>query len=117
MLAGKPPANSNSSIKQTKRKISFYDRLFSKPAKRAKTSKGATTADSKMTLNNAEAGTEANAKKSSKLDKKRKKDVKERLNEEARSERYPLAIGTVAMMASSLANQGRWPNINWCCMS
>ena len=107
LFAGKQPANSNSSNKQTKRKISFYDRLFSKQAKRAKTSKGATAADNKMAGKNTEAGTAANAKKSSKLDKKRKKDVKERLNAEARSERYPLAIGTAAMMASSLANQGR----------
>ena len=40
------------------------------------------------------------------LDKSRKKEVKSRLNIEASREIRPLAVGTVAMMASALANQG-----------
>lgn len=43
-----------------------------------------------------------------KLEKSRKKEIKARLNAEAGKEIRPLAIGTVAMMASALANQGEW---------
>ena len=39
------------------------------------------------------------------LEKSRKKEVKKRLNDEARKDTVPLAIGTVAMMASALSNQ------------
>ena len=46
------------------------------------------------------------------LDKSRKKEVKGRLNEEASKEMRTLAVGTLAMMASALSNQGmcccRW---------
>ena len=46
------------------------------------------------------------------LDKSRKKEVKGRLNEEASKEMRALAVGTLAMMASALSNQGmcccRW---------
>ena len=39
------------------------------------------------------------------LEKSRKKEVKKRLNDEASKDIRPLAIGTVAMMASALSNQ------------
>lgn len=39
------------------------------------------------------------------LEKSRKKEVKKRLNAEASKDTVPLAIGTVAMMASALSNQ------------
>jgi len=43
--------------------------------------------------------------KNNKLDKSRSKEVKNRLNDEASNELRPLAIGTIAMMGSALANQ------------
>jgi hypothetical protein len=42
------------------------------------------------------------------LDKSRTKEVKDRLNTEARKEMRTLAVGTLAMMASALSNQGMW---------
>ena len=39
------------------------------------------------------------------LEKSRKREVKKRLNNEASKDTVPLAIGTVAMMASALSNQ------------
>ncbi|EED93036.1 ABC transporter [Thalassiosira pseudonana CCMP1335] len=48
--------------------------------------------------------TDVKSSKSS-LDKGRQKEVKARLNAEASREIRPLAVGTVAMMASALANQ------------
>lgn len=48
----------------------------------------------------------AAAKKKPTLEKSRKKEIKSRLNAEAGREIRPLAVGTVAMMASALANQG-----------
>lgn len=50
-------------------------------------------------------------------DKARRKEVKARLNSEARGEIRPLAIGTLAMMGSALSNQGmcfpRMPPMNF----
>ena len=45
-------------------------------------------------------------KKKAMLDKSRKKEIKSRLNAEAGREIRPLAVGTLAMMGSALANQG-----------
>ena len=45
-------------------------------------------------------------KKKQMLDKLRKKEIKSRLNAEAGREIRPLAVGTLAMMGSALANQG-----------
>jgi hypothetical protein len=63
--------------------------------------------DIKMTDKN-----DAEKKSKSMLDKSRKKEVKGRLNEEASKEMRTLAVGTLAMMASALSNQGmcccRW---------
>jgi hypothetical protein len=64
-------------------------------------------ADIKMTNKN---DADETAKKSKSiivsLDKSRKKEVKDRLNEEARKEMRTLAVGTLAMMVSALSNQG-----------
>ena len=46
------------------------------------------------------------AKKKPTLEKSRRKEVKGRLNAEASREIRPLAVGTLAMMASALSNQG-----------
>merc|ERR1719356_1980426 len=47
-----------------------------------------------------------NDEKKEKLDRRRReKEVRARLNDEARKEICPLALGTVAMMGSALANQ------------
>lgn len=63
--------------------------------------------DIKMTDKN-----DAEKKSKSMLDKSRKKEVKGRLNEEASKEMRTLAVGSLAMMASALSNQGmcccRW---------
>jgi len=65
--------------------------------------------DIKMTDKN---DAETAKKSKSMLDKSRKKEVKGRLNEEASKEMRTLAVGTLAMMASALSNQGmcccRW---------
>lgn len=65
--------------------------------------------DIKMTDKN---DAETVKKSKSMLDKSRKKEVKGRLNEEASKEMRTLAVGTLAMMASALSNQGmcccRW---------
>lgn len=68
--------------------------------------------DIKMTdKNDAETAKKSNSMMVS-LDKSRKKEVKDRLNEEASKEMRTLAVGTLAMMASALSNQGmcccRW---------
>jgi hypothetical protein len=71
--------------------------------------KRAVIEDIKMTNKNDAAET---AKKSKSmvlsLDKSRTKEVKDRLNTEARKEMRTLAVGTLAMMASALSNQGMW---------
>ena len=66
--------------------------------------------DRKMANGNTkEVGANADATKTKpSLDKSRKKEMKERLNTEVRREIRPLAVGTAAMMASALSNQGRW---------
>ena len=63
--------------------------------------------DSKMANDNTkEDGASAKKTKTS-LEKSRKKEVKARLNDEARKEIRSLAVGTLAMIASALSNQGR----------
>lgn len=101
----------------TKRKT-FFDRFFGPTSKRAKTNhtttgtgtgRAKTSVDSKMAEGNTKGdGAEAKKTKPS-LEKSRRKEVKERLNAEASKEIRPLAVGTVAMMASALSNQGRHP--------
>ena len=87
---------SSSSTNHIKRNSSLLDRLFSPRTKRARI-ESTTSNDTKMV-----------AKKTTKpsLDKSRRKEVKKRLNDEASKEIRPLAVGTMAMMASALANQG-----------
>ena len=80
----------------------LYNRLF----KRSRTEPTSTT-DVKIMSNADKAdGAAAAAKKKPTLEKSRKKEIKSRLNAEAGREIRPLAVGTVAMMASALANQG-----------
>lgn len=68
--------------------------------------KRAVVEDIKMTdKNDAETAKKSKSKMVS-LDKSRKKEVKARLNEEASKEMRALAVGTLAMMASALSNQG-----------
>ncbi len=57
--------------------------------------------------NMATKGEGASAKKTHSLEASRKKEVKARLNDEASKDIRPLAVGTLAMMASALSNQGR----------
>ena len=87
---------SSSSTNHIKRNSSLLDRLFSPRTKRARI-ESTTSNDTKMV-----------DKKTTKpsLDKSRRKEVKKRLNDEASKEIRPLAVGTMAMMASALANQG-----------
>ena len=94
----KKAANTSSSNNHIKRNSSLLDRLFSPRTKRARISN-----DTKMakTTKNNDVG-----KKKPSLDKSRRKEVKKRLNDEASKEIRPLAVGTMAMMASALANQG-----------
>ena len=84
--------------KKIKRKgSSLLDRFFPK-VKRARRTESNTNMTKVITDN----------KKKSKpsLDKSRRKEVKRRLNEEANKEIVPLAVGTLAMMGSTLSNQG-----------
>ena len=92
----KKAVNTSSSTNHIKRNSSLLDRLFSPRTKRARI-ESTTSNDTKMV-----------AKKTTKpsLDKSRRKEVKKRLNDEASKEIRPLAVGTMAMMASALANQG-----------
>ncbi|KAL7548948.1 hypothetical protein ACHAWF_012210 [Thalassiosira exigua] len=90
-----------SSGRQTKRKISLIDRFVGPNPRRSKRSRS---------VDNADANGKAMAKATSSkvdgaLDKSRKKEVKKRLNDEASREIRPLAVGTLAMMASALSNQ------------
>ena len=97
----KKAANTRSSSNNhIKRNSSLLDRLFSPRTKRARISSN----DTKMakTTKNNDVG-----KKKPSLDKSRRKEVKKRLNDEASKEIRPLAVGTMAMMASALANQGK----------
>jgi len=104
MLSDQTSKADNTST-QTKRKSSFFDRLFG-PNKRAKSDHIANSAVDRKMANDNTKGDGANAKKSKpSLEKSRKKEMKERLNAEASREIRPLAIGTVAMMASALSNQ------------
>ncbi len=57
--------------------------------------------------NMATKGEGASAKKTQSLEASRKKEVKARLNDEASKDILSLAVGTLAMMASALSNQGR----------
>ena len=94
----------------SKRKSSFFDRLFGPKSKRARTIDAKSNANiSSEMANDKTKGDGASAKTAKpSLDKSRKKEVKERLNAEASREIRPLAVGTLAMMASALSNQGRW---------
>ena len=56
-------------------------------------------------ISNNSTSTKMKGKKKPSLEKSRKKEVKKRLNDEASKDTVPLAIGTVAMMASALSNQ------------
>jgi hypothetical protein len=83
----------------------LFDRLF----KRSRTDKHASANTNKsntMTESKSKSAGEAKAKPT--LEKSRKKEIKSRLNAEAGREIRPLAVGTVAMMASALANQGEF---------
>ena len=90
-----------------KRKNSLFDCLFRPQHKRARI-----TATSELDSNMSDKkkkGDEASAKtKKPTLDTTRKREVKERLNAEAKKDIRPLAVGTLAMMASALSNQGRF---------
>lgn len=91
---------------QIKRKNSFLDRIFTKRAKTTSERSASNSIRRKMSTNN-ETQANGTAKKTKpSLDKSRKKEVKERLNAEASKEIRPLAVGTLAMMASALSNQG-----------
>ena len=57
--------------------------------------------------NMATKGEGASAKQTHSLEASRKKEVKARLNDEACKDIRSLAVGTLAMMASALSNQGR----------
>lgn len=88
-----------------KRKSSLFDRLFGPKTKRAKPKSPESNSDSKMANGNTKKdGANVNTAKPS-LDKSRKNEVKSRLNAEANMEIRPLALGTLAMMASALSNQ------------
>ncbi|KAL3787973.1 hypothetical protein HJC23_002898 [Cyclotella cryptica] len=95
---------------------SFFDRLL----KRVRTEKQFDTVNNNSNIqykmasaarsNSADAATEPTVSKGGKsnkssLEKARKREIKARLNAEASREIRPLAVGTVAMMASALANQ------------
>lgn len=92
----------------SKRKISFFDHIFGPTPKRAKTHTSSPNGNRNSMMENGKSsgdGARKNVKPS--LDKSRKNEVKERLNAEASNEIRPLAVGTLAMMASALSNQGR----------
>lgn len=97
----------SASSKLAKRKnSSFIDLIFGPKRKRSRTGVEASV-DCKMPNDNTK-GDGASAKKTKpSLEKSRKKEVKARLNDEASKEIRSLAVGTLAMMASALANQGR----------
>lgn len=77
---------------------SLYDRLF----KRSRT----TVKMSDATPAEKSAADETKKKPNASLETSRKKEIKSRLRAEAGREIRPLAVGTLAMMASALANQG-----------
>jgi hypothetical protein len=98
--------------KQHKRKSHSPPTLFDRLFKRTRTDNDNKTIDSKTKgqdkMTKPAAGTDSKAKANKpSLEKARKKEIKSRLNEEASREIRPLAVGTVAMMASALANQGQ----------
>lgn len=93
----KKAVNTSTSTNHIKRNSSLLDRLFSPRTKRARI-ESTTSNDTKMVAN-------GKTTKPS-MDKSRRKEVKKRLNDEASKEIRPLAVGTMAMMASALANQG-----------
>ena len=103
-----------SSSKHTKRKSSsFLNRLFGPKTKHARKDHGVQGQGSNIarTMTNDTAKGKGGAAMENKtkptLEKSRKKEVKKRLNAEASREIRPLAIGTFAMMALALSNQGR----------
>ena len=98
----------SASSKLTKRKnSSLIDLIFGPKRKRSRTTGVDASVDCKMAKDNTkEDGASAKKTKPS-LEKSRKKEVKARLNDEASKEIRSLAVGTLAMMASALANQGR----------
>ena len=100
-------ANSKNNIKR-KNSVSFLDRFFGPKSKRARTD----SANNNDNKNMKDESTNKKTKKPS-LDKARRKEVKQRLNEEASKDIRPLAVGTLAMMASALSNQGELHSL--CC--
>ena len=89
---------------KTKRKNgSIVDLIFGPKNKRSRTARVEAGVDRKMTIKEED----ASAKKTNSLEASRKKEVKARLNDEASRDIRPLAVGTLAMMASALSNQGR----------
>ena len=73
---------------------SLYDRLF----KRSRTTEMSDATPDKKS--------ETKKKPKIAMETSRKKEIKSRLRAEAGREIRPLAVGTLAMMASALANQG-----------
>ena len=100
-----------------KRKSSLLQRLFGPASKRPRTNVGGKMSTSNTNVAGADGGAVAKSsngkapgaskkKKKPALEKARRKEVKGRLNAEAGREMRPLAVGTLAMMASALSNQG-----------
>jgi hypothetical protein len=93
-----------SQAKITRRKNgSIVDRLFRPKHKRSRTAREEAGFDRNMSTK----GDAPSAKKAKSLEASRKKYVKARLNDEASTDIRSLAVGTLAMMASALSNQGR----------
>ena len=97
----------SASIKPKRKNNSIIDLIFSPKHKRSKTSEAEARVDRKMSddTNKREGASVKKTKPS--LEKSRKKEVKARLNDEASKEIPSLTVGTLAMMASALSNQGR----------
>ncbi|KAL7518669.1 hypothetical protein ACHAWX_003479 [Stephanocyclus meneghinianus] len=116
------PCCENDQQQHQKRKHDFSPGFFDRLLKRVRTEKQFDTVNSNARFEMGNAGkptaatkggdaaslpTGSKGGKSSKssLEKARKREIKARLNAEASREIRPLAVGTVAMMASALANQ------------
>ncbi|KAL9183658.1 hypothetical protein ACHAXT_004514 [Thalassiosira profunda] len=94
-----------------KRKSSLLERLFGPAPKRPRTKMANTKSGTKSGTADVDGDVVAKSavggkKKKPALAKARKREVKARLNAEAGREMRPLAVGTLAMMASALSNQG-----------
>ena len=117
------PCCENDQQQHQKRKNELSPSLFDRLLKRVRTEKQIDTVNSNAQYDMGNAGKPTAATNSgdaaslptvskvgksnkSSLEKARKREIKARLNAEASREIRPLAVGTVAMMASALANQG-----------